>query len=82
MSRYLHDQNVPNMIFLDRSPRPLWVGIDEYWKENYNHKPRPSIYFVNPSGFDSLAKAKREVFMSLDSSLFNNLMFLVIVNQH
>jgi hypothetical protein len=27
VSNYLHDNKIPNIILLDRSPRPFWVGI-------------------------------------------------------
>ncbi len=61
LAKYLHDQNIPNVIFLDRSPRPLWVGLDEYWKLNYKkEKPRPNIYFVNPDAFDVVERATSE----------------------
>lgn len=54
VTAYLHDEKVPNIILIDRSPRPIWVGIDEYWKQNYKDEQRPNIYFVNPEGFNSV----------------------------
>lgn len=75
LSKYLHDEKAPNVIMIDRSPRPLWVGIDEYWKENYKNEVRPNIYFVNPDGFDSLEKAKQQTGMSSSSMLLDQMMF-------
>jgi len=50
LSRYLHDEQIPNVMFLDRSARPAWVGLDEYWKTAYPQEKRPDIYFINPDG--------------------------------
>ncbi len=54
IAQYLHDQNIPNIILLDRSARTAWVGIDQYWKSNYKGEKRPNIYFINPDAFDVL----------------------------
>lgn len=53
LTTYLHDEKIPNVVLIDRSPRPIWIGIDEYWKQNYKEEQRPNIYFINPHGFDS-----------------------------
>lgn len=52
LSDFLYKENIPNLVLIDRSPRPLWVGVDEYWKIHHQDKKRPNIYFVNPNGFD------------------------------
>jgi hypothetical protein len=50
---YLAVNNISSVVFLDRSARPAWVGLREYWKINYKEIPMPQFYFVNPSGFDN-----------------------------
>lgn len=59
LTTYLHDNKIPNIVMVDRSPRPAWVGIDEYWKENYKDEPKPKIYFINPHGVDVINKVAR-----------------------
>lgn len=71
VTKYLHDEKIPNIILLDRSPRPFWVGIDEYWKENYKKEKRPNIYFMNPDGFDAVQKAINDH----PNSMFDSLIF-------
>lgn len=66
LSNYLHNEKIPNIMFLDRSPRQLWVGLDEYWKNNYKNEERPGIFFVNPDGFSAKQdnEYEKEAFMS------------------
>ena len=45
---YLEENGIKDVILIDRSARPAWVAIDEYWKINYPDQQRPSIHFVNP----------------------------------
>jgi transcriptional regulator with XRE-family HTH domain len=75
LSNYLHNEKIPNMIMLDRSPRPLWVGIDEYWKIHYKNEPRPNIYFINPDGFDSITRAKQQNNLSQKEIFLDHMMF-------
>ena len=51
IAEYLRDEAVPNMIITDRSARPVYMGVHEYFRLRYPHEPVPSIYFVNPGGF-------------------------------
>jgi hypothetical protein len=53
VTEYLHDNQVPNIVIIDRSSRPLYVGIIECWRQLYPEEPRPGIYFMNPKGFKS-----------------------------
>jgi len=71
LSIYLQENSIKNIIFLDRSARPAWVGVDEYW--NQHHKPdtpKPGFYFVNPDGFvvrdGTLISDMRQVMLLLD----------------
>jgi hypothetical protein len=73
VSNYLHDNKIPNIILLDRSPRPFWVGIDEYWKENYKDEKTPNIYFLNPDSFDTLNRAKDKLDLDEEELLIDYL---------
>jgi hypothetical protein len=70
VSEYLHDEEIPNIILIDRSTRPLWIGIDEYWKQKYKNEPRPNIYFVNPDSFQVVERAHEDVKKSLFTQPF------------
>lgn len=74
LTEYLHREKIPNIIILDRSARPAWVGIDEYWKLHFKNEPRPGIYFVNPDGFNSVRKTIKEQNMSEVEVLFDSLL--------
>lgn len=75
VTKYLHDEKIPNIILLDRSPRAFWVGIDEYWKEHYKKEKRPNIYFINPDGFNSLAKVMQKNNYDESDLLFDRLIY-------
>lgn len=75
VSEYLHEEKIPNFVIIDRSPRPLWVGIDEYWKEHYADEPRPNIYFVNPASFDTAERARKEKNFSASQMMFDAFMY-------
>lgn len=60
LATYLHDEGINNIVFLDRAARLAWIGMDEYWKINYPDKPRPNIYFINPSGIDIIEGISRD----------------------
>lgn len=77
VTEYLHSQKIPNLILIDRSPRPLWVGIDEYWKSHYKKEKRPNIYFVNPDGLDVASKIASTTKLTVDQLLFDRLMLAV-----
>lgn len=44
-----------NLVFMDRSARPGYTAIDEYWniKHHDDGLPKPKFYFVNPKGFNT-----------------------------
>ncbi len=48
---YLRHENIPNLVIIDRSSRPLYIGVREYWKAKYGEKGMPNVYFLNPKGF-------------------------------
>lgn len=78
LSKYLHDKQIPNIVFIDRSARPAWVALDEYWKNTYPNEKRPNIYFINPDGFDVLNKVARKDNITHDDLLFDSLELAMI----
>lgn len=61
LTHFVHDREVANMVFVDRSARPVYVGLRECWKREYPKEPRPGIYFMNTLGFMSLDRTPREL---------------------
>ncbi len=51
IAEYLRTENIPNMVIVDRSSRPLYIGVREYLMANYPNEKMPGIYFMNPKGF-------------------------------
>lgn len=51
IAEYLHDEKIPNLVIIDRSSRPLYIGVKAYWRYKYPEQKAPNIYFMNPSGF-------------------------------
>lgn len=49
-AEYAKDEGVTAIAYADRSARPMWVGIKEYWESTYD-EPAPEMFFVNPEGF-------------------------------
>ena len=51
IAEYLHDNEIPSLVIIDRSSRPVYIGVKEYWRFKYPDENPPNIYFMNPSGF-------------------------------
>lgn len=51
LSEYLKSQSVSDLVLLDRSARPIYIGVMEYWHSKYPNEKMPNIYFMNPKGF-------------------------------
>lgn len=49
LANYLKDQQIPNVMFLDRSARQAYVGLKEAWKKIGEETKEPNIYFINPT---------------------------------
>jgi hypothetical protein len=60
IAEYLKGKNVKNLVIADKSARPLYLGVMEYWREEYPNIPMPNIYFVNPKGFKSTDEFSRK----------------------
>ena len=57
ISEYIRSEKIPNLVVIDRSARPMYTGVVEYFKSKYPNEKRPNIYFMNPKGF----KAKEDL---------------------
>lgn len=60
LTKYIHENGIKDVILIDRSARPAWVGIDEYWKNNYPEEQRPAIHFINPEPLEFSGFIKSE----------------------
>jgi rhodanese-related sulfurtransferase len=56
VTEYLHEKGISNMVIMDRSSRPLYIGVREYWRDKYPEEKIPGIYFMNPKGFKDRTK--------------------------
>lgn len=54
LAEYVHDNDIADLVIVDRSARPVWVGVKEYWRAKYPNEPMPGIYFINPKGFSTV----------------------------
>ena len=53
IAEYLRSEGIQNLVIIDRSSRPLYLGVREYFHAYYPHEKMPNIYFMNPKGFKS-----------------------------
>lgn len=60
LTEHLHEYEIPNLVIIDRSSRPVYVGVMEYWRDKYPDEKMPGIYFMNPKGFKSKEKLTEE----------------------
>lgn len=62
---YTHEQAIADVIYLDRSARPIRVGVREYEKLAYPAQPSTDTHFLSPallrapSGFDKSQRSHR-----------------------
>ena len=52
LTEYVANNDIKNIVFVDRSARSAWIGFYTYWKLNFSDRKMPTIYFFNPDGFD------------------------------
>lgn len=50
VAEYLKEQEIPNILIIDRSARPIYIGIKDYFQAKYPKQEKPGIYFINPKG--------------------------------
>lgn len=48
---YVKDNNIQNLILLDRDARLAYIGLIKMWQAYYPNEAKPNIYFVSPYGF-------------------------------
>lgn len=49
---YIEQNNIKNVVFVDRAARPAYIALREYWKQLHPQENPPfKIYFANPKGF-------------------------------
>ena len=85
LASYTHDNCIDNLIFLDSSARLAYLGFKYAYHQKYiksldnkDSKYRaPSIYFINPDGFDTNLRSLSEVI-----SDFNNTYKLLSANKN
>ncbi|NTW14252.1 MAG: hypothetical protein HGA31_04455 [Candidatus Moranbacteria bacterium] len=65
VAEYLRSENIPNLVILDRSSRPLYIGVREYLRSMYPDEPLPNIYFLNPKGFKNREDLTRDEIMGI-----------------
>lgn len=51
VAEYAHDNDIPNIMFVDRGARPAYIGVSEAWNRKYSDEEHPNFYFINPTGF-------------------------------
>jgi hypothetical protein len=51
IAEYIHSAGIKDLVIADRSSRPLYVGVLEYWRGKFQDTERPGVYFINPKGF-------------------------------
>lgn len=51
IAEYTHDEGIKSILLLDRATRPAYLGIREAWQRKYPDEDRPSMHFINPTGF-------------------------------
>jgi hypothetical protein len=52
LAKYLKENDVANIAFIDSAARPAWIGVDEYWNRHFKGTAKPGFYFLNPDGFN------------------------------
>lgn len=54
ITRYIKSKDIKNVLIVDRSSRPVYIGIIMCWRKFFPNDIMPNINFVNPKGFASL----------------------------
>lgn len=53
LASYVHESEIPNVVFLDRAARPAYLALREYWHYAYPQEKLPHLYFMSPKGFET-----------------------------
>lgn len=69
VSEYLIENNINQLVLIDRAARPAHVAIREYWKNVYPDKDIPSVFFINPNGFSrKINRSQKKINLDLELS--------------
>ena len=47
LAEYIRDEQIKNLILLDRSARPIAVALKAYWKKSGFEEEQPNIYYIS-----------------------------------
>ena len=72
IAEYLKENDIKDLVIVDRSSRPLYVGVKEYWKDVFPDVPMPNIYFVNPKGFNSVDEIEKSKIQYANTAAYLN----------
>lgn len=70
IAEYIKENKIKDLVIIDRSSRPLYVGFMEYWKKVYPQEPMPKIFFVNPKGFKDKDTMDAEALIDVDMEAY------------
>lgn len=73
VAEYLQQENIHNLVLIDRSARNFYVGVKEYWQAKFPEDKEPNYYFLNPEGFkyqtdSDLTKEFEQVYKNLSQA--------------
>jgi len=61
LAKYLFQNDIHNVMFLDRSARPGYIALKGAWKKKFPNVPAPNIYFTNPEGYNTNNRSTKEI---------------------
>jgi hypothetical protein len=61
VSQYLYENDINQLVLIDRSARPTYIAIQEYWKIIYPNKKIPKTFFINPNGFIESNRSQEKI---------------------
>jgi hypothetical protein len=76
---FIVENDIKNIVFLDRSARLAYIGINCVWDEKYSNLKKPNIFFINPEvfkirDFDFLNQEFTEKYRFLNTKKDENLL--------
>lgn len=71
LATYMADEELKNVVFLDRGARMAWIGVNEYWNMHYKDLKKPGFFFVNPEGFDATGEKTFDRFLQREDEIRN-----------
>lgn len=65
VAEYLKSEQIANLVIIDRSSRPMYIGVREYWRAKYPEEQMPGMYFMNPKGFKARENLTEDEILSI-----------------